>query len=317
MTWLSSAPANTMIMGEHSVVYGYKAMACALDQRLSIEWQARDDNQIHIHSELATHQTDLDTLAPHPDLVWVMAALQHYQSQLTHGLTLRIHSEFDSTVGLGSSAAILAALLGGLDAITQQERTLIERFTLGHQLIQQIQGRGSGTDLAASLTGGMILFQPATKTTPATIDNIQCPLHFSLLYSGYKTPTAQVLKMVAKRWQKQPGLVVLQEHLYSLMGQTTEQAFAALQQNELETFFELVSVYHGLMDTLGVSDAVLSNMVYTLREQNLASKISGSGLGDCVLAMSQIPIQKLPISLDAYSHLEIALSQDGLVVETL
>ncbi|MBT7330831.1 MAG: mevalonate kinase, partial [Oceanospirillaceae bacterium] len=32
-TAVASAPANTMLMGEHAVLFGYPALVCALQQR--------------------------------------------------------------------------------------------------------------------------------------------------------------------------------------------------------------------------------------------------------------------------------------------
>lgn len=310
MKWQTSAPANLMIMGEHAVVYGHKAIACAINQRLTIDWVARDDRKIFIFSELANFETSLEQIKSHPKLNWITTVLQHYQQDLPTGLEIHISSQFKSTLGLGSSAALLAALLGGLDYFCEKSPTPIERFQTGLSIIQQIQGRGSGTDLAASLTGGMILFDPSQPE----ITKLEKSLYACLVYCGYKTPTASVLETVAQNWQVQAELLV---QLYQLMGQTTQQAFKALEADNLSNFFQLVNSYQGLMDALGVNDQTLSEIVYAFRqtEQIPASKISGSGLGDCVLALSQAPIQS-PDALDSYLSIPIEISSQGLLLST-
>lgn len=306
--WFSSAPANIMLMGEHSVVYGHSALACALSQRIHIEWQTREDDQIQIHSALGDHQTSRKSLLEQPfpsQLIWVMTCLQHYHNQLNCGLTLTIKSDFKDTLGLGSSAAVLAAMLGGLDYLTSDETVpLAQQFATGLNIIQKIQGRGSGTDLAASLHGGIIHFQPKTQR----VDQLSTHLDLSLVYCGYKTPTAEVLKQVAEAWSETPTQL---HQLYQLMGATTELAYQALCQQDWQQFAQQINRYQGLMDTLGVNDATLSQLVYALRQDpNIqASKISGSGLGDCVIALGKasestltdyqkILIQVQPIGLD-------------------
>ncbi|MDG4812304.1 GHMP kinase [Hydrogenovibrio sp. 3SP14C1] len=305
MKWTSSAPANLMLMGEHSVVYGHKAIACSLNHRISIDWSTRDDNQIRIYSTLGNHCTDTETLAEHPSLKWVMACLQHYQPQLTSGLNIQIESDFSSTVGLGSSAAVLAATLGGLNHFTQQNASLETLFDIGLNLIHSIQGRGSGTDLAASLHGGIILFDPQNQS----IQKLTSDFPISLVYCGYKTPTAKVLEKVATDWQDQPALL---QHLYQMMGQTTEAAYQSLRHYDINAFYRLANTYQGLMDALGVNDATLSHLVYQLRHDREihASKISGSGLGDCVIGFGIMQPQTLP----NYERIIVHISTHGLNV---
>jgi len=57
------------------------------------------------------------------------------------------------------------------------------------------------------------------------------------------------------------------------------------------------------MDALGVNDATLSEMIWRLRAQPtiLGAKISGSGLGDCVLGLGELsaplPWESIPVSV--------------------
>ncbi len=291
--FISKAPANLMLMGEHAVVYGHPAIACAIDQWISIAWQPTTPNQLIIDSKLGHHQTDFQTLADHPKLRFILEAFQAFQPQLQRlpfGLHLTVQSDFSSTIGFGSSAAVLAATLGGLNHLLQLNRTTEQLFQIGLNIIHAIQKRGSGTDLAASLTGGLLHFQPATAQQPAQLIPLPFqPFGLSLVYCGYKTPTAEVLSQVQQQWQIQPQLL---EQLYQLMGDTTHTAIQALQQQDLTSFFKLINTYQGLMDALGVNDATLSQWVYQLRTLGCpASKISGSGLGDCVLGLYLDPIE--------------------------
>ncbi|WEJ62088.1 mevalonate kinase family protein [Thiomicrorhabdus lithotrophica] len=316
--WRSVAPANTMILGEHSVVYGQPALACALDQFVTIHWQIRKDSAINIYSALGEHHTQLDKITSHPKLTFVIAALQAFQNHLTCGLDIQVESEFSSTIGLGSSAAVLAAMLSGLNTICKTDYKLIQLFEIGHRVIIDLQGRGSGTDLAASLSGGTIFFQPKTDLQPiSSIHKLNIQLPLVLIYAGYKTPTSDVLKQVAIAWQDKPNEL---EMLYRSMAQVTKQAFQALQNQQLETFYQACSDYQILMDRLGVNDKNIQKIIDALIqcESIHCAKISGSGLGDCVLGIGNLDncnSQALS-ELAAYQSIAIKVSNAGAQTES-
>ena len=302
-TWISTAPASTMIMGEHAVVYGQPALVAALDHWLTIRWQRRNDRRLIIRSQLAEHETTLDEMTDHPRLRFILAPLRQHAGHLP-GLELTIHSDIPSDMGLGSSAAALAATLTGLQPLLPAPLSRLTLFEQGREMIRQIQGRGSGADLAASLYGGMILLEPGL---PA-ITPVPFAEPMTLIYSGYKTPTAEVLKKVRHEWAPLPDL---QDALYQLMGDTVRQAIKALALNDDAhiLFRRLFNVYHGLMDALGVCDLTLAKIVYQVREKGHAAKISGSGLGDCVLALGEV-------QLDGYRCLPVTITEQGARWET-
>jgi mevalonate kinase len=288
--FISKAPANTMLLGEHSVVYGHPALACALDQWISIEWQAREDDSIVIISDLAQYSANLHDLGCHPKLQFICLAFARFQNALLEkgfGWDLRVNSEFSSTIGLGSSAAVLAATLFGLNHITGNKLSKYELWDIGKEIIVEIQGRGSATDLAASLFGGVVYFQPPCDNKPLKIESLSVNMDILLIYSGYKTPTGEVLARVAEEWQDRPNAL---HKLYQSMGDITQNAHNALIENNLPIFYRSFDQYQNLLEQLGVSDITLDFLVSQLRACPLvwASKISGSGLGDCVLAIGEV-----------------------------
>ena len=317
--WRSVAPANTMILGEHSVVYGQPALACALDKFVTVHWQTRQDSAINVYSALGEHHTQLDNITLHPKLTFVIAALQAFQSHLTCGLDIQVESEFSSTIGLGSSAAVLAAMLSGLNTICKTAYNLIQLFEIGHRVIIDLQGRGSGTDLAASLSGGTLFFQPKTDLQPLTsIQKLNIKLPLVLIYAGYKTPTADVLRQVAIAWQDKPYEL---EMLYRSMAQVTKKAFQALQNKQFETFYQACSDYQTLMDRLGVNDKNIQKIIDALIqcESIHCAKISGSGLGDCVLGIGNLDECKSEAlsKLAAYQSIAIKVSNAGAKTESI
>lgn len=292
-SWHSHAPGSLMLFGEHAVLHGYPAIACAIDHWLHIDWvlcdqqDGQQDDALHIYSSLAEHHTHWSVLEAHPKLHFVLAGLRWLKDHLAHfpriklpALSITIRSDINSTQGLGSSSAVMAALLTGFAPLLPQMMTPTETFLLGRELIRQVQGSGSGTDLAVALAGGVSQLTPKT----GKIERLADSLPLVNLYVGYKTPTPEVIRQVQTDWQAYPDL--LQHQLMSI-SQVTHLSAQAIRQQDLIRLGRLMNMAQGLMQGLGVSDANLDRLIHQLRACDgiLGAKISGSGLGDCVIAL--------------------------------
>jgi mevalonate kinase len=294
-----TAPGSIMLMGEHAVLFGEPALACAVEARLTVTLVPRSDRRVLIDSALGQYSGSLDELSSMPELAFVLAVIAGYQSQLQRGFELSIRSGFSHTVGLGSSAAVTAATTAALAAYAGQSTDPETLFARALTAVHQVQhGRGSGTDLAASLYGGVIGYDMA----PAQVRPLSGLPPIALYYSGYKMKTPEVLARVEQKAARQPELFA---GLYRLMGQTSQAAEKAVNHQDWDGLGELMNLYQGLMDALGVCDATLAQMIYRLRAEPgvLGVKISGSGLGDCVLALgrveSALPWESIPVSVAA------------------
>ena len=108
----------------------------------------------------------------------------------------------------------------------------------------------------------------------------------TVLFSGSKTPTPEVIALVDERRQKHPELF---DELDGLIGDVVQRAFEAASRGDWAALGELMNINQGLMDALGVNTERLAELVYALREDpNIeGSKISGSGLGDCVVGLGK------------------------------
>ncbi|WP_432698030.1 mevalonate kinase [Marinobacterium sp. YM272] len=302
----ASAPGSIMLMGEHAVLRGARAIACAVDSYIHLTLIPREDRQVSIQSALGAYSATLDQLPESDDLSFVVTAIRHWAGQLPAGLDLRIESEFSHTVGLGSSAAVVAALTVALDRFAGTDMSREQQFDAALRVIHAVQnGRGSGTDLAASLYGGLIAY----RVEPRELRPLQGLPPLSLWYVGYKMKTPAVLALVEQRSQRFP---MLYAGLDRLMADCCAQAEAAIDSSDWDALGELMNIYQGLMDALGVNDANLSELIYRLRAEqgNRGAKISGSGLGDCVVVLGQ----KAPDNL-AYQQIPVAVSARGAVVE--
>lgn len=277
----TSAPGSIMVSGEHAVVYGHAAIVAAIEQRIHVRLQATDDDTIYIHSALGEYRSPATMLKPDPRLRFAIACLERYPH--SGGVDITIDSNIDHTLGLGSSAAVTIALLGALARHTGNDESLQTLHAQALTIIRSLQGRGSGADLAASLQGGIIAYRNLPRTHIEAIP--LPPATFHLCYAGYKTPTAEVLALIAKRMADAPKRY---EQLYQEMGKSSTTAITAAQQHDWATFYQQLNHYQKLMRELGVSDDTLEHIISHAHKQHdcHVAKISGSGLGDCVLAIA-------------------------------
>ncbi|MCW8885555.1 MAG: mevalonate kinase [Motiliproteus sp.] len=298
----ASAPGNLMLMGEHAVLHGELAIACAVEQRIHVRLETLSNPELQVESALANYSDGLDSLKDDPQLRFVLAAVRSVRDQLRYGIRLTIQSEFSHKVGLGSSAAVSIATVAALEYLLTETLDRRSVFLKAKKIMLEVQGRGSGTDLAASCYGALIAY----RVEPLEIIPLTWTPEIGLYYSGYKTPTPTVLARVAAEKQRFPELY---QQLYRLMGQTAESAVQAAKEEDLIRFGQLMNYYQGLMDALGVNDQSLSEMVYKLRANDVkGAKISGSGLGDCVISLGK------PKESIGYDEIDVKVASEGVRV---
>ena len=270
-------------MGEHAVLHGYPALVCAINKRMRIKLTPRADTRIVLRSTLGTHETTLDELAPNESFRFVMGTIRAMQAELAQGFELTIRSEMSHQMGLGTSAAVTAAALAALWGALGRPLDPAQMLTDAVDIIRKKQGGvGSGADVAASIHGGCLRYFAETRE----IVKLPTAPKLTVLYSGSKMPTPEVIAFVDAR-RKRHGAVFAA--IEALMGDVVQQAFAAATRDDWETVGELMNINQGLMDALGVNNVELSELVYELRKDPtiLGSKISGSGLGDCVVGLGK------------------------------
>ena len=272
-----------MLMGEHAVLRGQPAIVCAISKRMKIELTPREDQAVLLHSALGEHETTLDELAPSDSFRFVLGAIRTCRADLKQGFELDIKSEMSHQMGLGSSAAVTVATLAALAGAQGKEPAPGYLLEAGVRVIRKVQGGvGSGADVAASTYGGCLRFYAESQE----VVKLPKAPQLTVLYSGSKMPTPEVIAVVEENRKRQPETFA---QLDALIGAVVQRAFEAAARGDWAAMGQLMNVNQGLMDALGVNDAKLAELVFALREDpNVhGSKISGSGLGDCVVGLGK------------------------------
>ena len=282
----ASYPGSMMLMGEHAVLRGHPAIACAINLKLHCQLKPRQDNLIILKSALGVHRTSLDQIEMQAPWQFVLQAIKNRHTRLTSGFELKIDSEFSSTLGLGSSAAVTAATVSVIHQWLGQPLSPAQCLETAGHVIHQIQGQASLTDLAATLYGGIVHFSPTKKI----VIPIDLALPLTAIYCGYKKRTHEVIAIVDQARQQAPKKYLhIDEGIANLVAKSTQ----ALQHKDLKLFGQLMTQQQAFFHQMNLVTPEIEMIIDMLQQdpQILGAKISGSGLGDCVIALGEISDQ--------------------------
>ena len=303
--WTAHAPGSLMAMGEHAVLHGKRALVMAVDRRIHVTIEPRRDRLVRVKSALGEDSAPLDALPDRAPFRFVWAALQAQLPVLSSGCDLHIHADFSDSIGLGSSAAVTVALTAALRAWSG---ATVDRWGLFHEavrVVRHVQGCGSGADVAASVFGSMIEY----RADPLKIQPLHATYPITVVYSGYKTPTPEVIARVEGERARRPALF---DGFFFEINEAVRDAVDAICRDAWDEVGLLMDRNQALMVSIGVSDPTLEHIVDLLRAdpQVLGAKISGSGLGDCVWGLGRATEGRIP-----YDQVDCAITQEGVRIE--
>jgi mevalonate kinase len=315
-SYQASAPGSLMLFGEHAVLAGKFALVAAVNKRMRVTLTPRLDQKIKIFSRgFANFSIELKDFKIVKPYQFVLTAIQQYLPKIATGFNLKIDSDFAATLGLGSSAAVTVVTLAVLELwLKQREPQPLELLRLARGVIQKVQGVGSGADAASSIFGGVVLY----RMRPLHLKKIATSLPLTVIYSGSKMATSLVIEKVNQLFAKKKNIL---RKIYVLIGQCTLLASSALQRENWHGLGELMNLHQSLQDALGVSNAHLSELIFALRAHSSidGAKISGSGLGDCVIGLGSLTAKTFPQNKSQarakVQQLEVKIARQGLVMK--
>lgn len=282
-----SAPGKLMLLGEHSVVYDHPCIVTAVDQRMSLTAEEADNFQLDASEvKIAGYSKKLEDvgLGDVPKgAQFVEIAFKNLRQRYpgTRGVKIKTSSEFSSSFGFGSSSASTVCTVKALSELFGVKLSLRELFDISYKTVIDIQGKGSGFDVAAAIYGGTLYFWTGGKTiTPLKIKEL--PLIIG--YTGVKADTVSLINKVLSLAEKNPGKVNrIYEQIDGLVGKARE----AILKSDWKNLGELMNTNQKYLDELGVGSEKLTLMVAASRAVGAyGAKMSGAGGGDCMIAIA-------------------------------
>ncbi len=267
-----SAPGKIYLFGEHAVVYGEPAIACAVELRTRVT--AYGSDCVMISSDLGTTGLDHET---HP---YVSAAIEKLGAG---NVCVEISSDIPVGAGLGSSAAVTIATLAAINLEFGLGHSSADLARMGHEIEQAVQGAASPTDTFVSTFGGVVEI-PSRKR----LNILECGIVIGNTNKG-ATPkkTAKLVKHVAQLRKEYPDVI---DPIIRTIGSFSGKGELLVKKKDYISLGKLMNVNHGLLEALGVGTSELSALVYAARNAGAyGAKITGAGGGGCMVALTDSP----------------------------
>ncbi len=292
MKSIASAPAKIILFGEHFVVHGTKAILAAIDKRVTVTSAFTDNNIIRVNSELGT--LDVPVSSPYEEVKsefrpFVYLANKIINSnQNVNGLEVTIDSDIPIGVGLGSSSACCVAAAASISELFK-ELSSEEILNISIEAEKTIFPDTSGADCTVCTYGGMIEYEQFTGTKK--IDNtfeLNLVIANSMIPHTTKNSVERVSKFKENDEERFSQLCDLETKLI-------DEVIIAMKNNDATTLGLKMSENQKYLEEIQVSNDTLRDMISSLNEISLGSKITGAGDGGCIIAlikdenMDQIP----------------------------
>jgi mevalonate kinase len=192
-------------------------------------------------------------------------------------------------LGLGSSAAAVAAVVGyhlaeaGLSLDDPEVRAVA--LQLAQTAHAQVQGGGSGADVAASVLGGTLAFSPSKAPVPVAHPDW---LHVGFVDAGAPATTSSFVKAVRTAGELQPDAYAAAIELLRRAAEQFFGGFTGDRESGLAAIHAAVHLHNeGLRALQALSGAPIvtpqiAAVIDIARAHGLAAKPSGAGGGDLV-----------------------------------
>jgi len=284
-----SAPGKLMLFGEHAVVYNRPCIVTAVDQRMRATITFVDSPEFFLEAPdvkitgYKKSMTELGVGAIPKGAKFVEIAIKNFSEKygLQFGVQVTTKSEFSSLFGFGSSSASTVCVIKALSELSGKKLSQKAIFELAYKTVLDIQGEGSGFDIAAAVYGGTLYYVIGGKVIqPLNIDL----LPFIVAYSGFKADTVTLINAVKATYNKYPQII---EGIYTEIETIVELAKKSLIKKDWLSVGELMNINQGYLSSLGVSRKKLVDMIYSARDSGAyGAKLSGAGGGDCIIVLA-------------------------------
>ena len=342
-----SSPSKLHLSGEHAVVYGKPAVLVATNKRLSVtlSHQLPVSNRQTIYSSNSTLSNEkLSKTSSHPRLrqvpdgTWLRRDSnnnlleirksdkyidhickifeQKYKLVIGH-LSLDIYSDVPIGKGMGSSAALAAALIGALSQFYKKPWNISLINELAYKAEKFIHVNASGGDTSISCMGGLLWFRREFEFLKTFWSlPFKFPVKwqdFVLIDTGRSESTGDLVKLVSKN-AKNYG------NIFNDIEKVTKQMVLSIKLNNEKLFMQTISQNQMLLEKIGVVSKNVKKLIRQIEQKGGVAKISGAGGiktgSGIIIGYHQKPdIIKQIAKEFGYNTFQVKLGGEGVKIE--
>ncbi len=281
----ATAPGKIILFGEHAVVYGEPAIAVPVfsnQVRVVVTAQVKKKSgEIQIEAPDISLSTTYEKLEiDHPLRAALKVVLGDKDPTETPACSIQISSEIPVSSGLGSSAAISAAIIRAFSAFLGQRLTDEKISDFAYEVEKIHHGTPSGIDNTVIAHQKPVYYQ---KGNPFQFLTIGKPFSILIANSGKPGHTREAVKHVRDGWLNDPDKY---NQIFSRIGEISNNARELIEAGQPDKLGELMDQNHELLQALDVSSPELDQLVQTAKEAGaLGAKLSGGGMGGHLIAL--------------------------------
>jgi mevalonate kinase len=284
---VGTAPSKVILVGEHAVVYGSPAMAVPVSSvraRAEVSEMGIDEPSVIQALDLgrtiplgrpSNPSTD-DGLVLAFDNALRLTGLERDQVHLS----VRIHSRIPVARGMGSGAAVAAAIIR---AVASHYGASISPDHLSELVFESekvYHGNPSGIDNSVVAYERPVWFR---KGWPIGVLSPRAPLILLVGDTGAPSSTREAVDQVRQGYDANP------EHygsLFERIAECVETARVALEQGDAEALGQAMRTNQAILRELQVSHPALEELIAAAESAGaLGAKLSGAGRGGCMIAL--------------------------------
>ena len=281
MKSIASAPGKVILFGEHFVVYGVKAILCSINKRVTVTAEKTSERKISINSKIG--KLELEPDKPISEINSPLKPFYYLANKSIEnkdsGIRIQIDSEIPLGAGLGSSSACCVA---GAAAIFKLFGNISreEVLKLAIEAERTIFENTSGADCTVCTYGGIMEYDKNKG-----FKKIQYKPNFQLVIinSNMEHSTQSMVYKVKEFENKNTEEF---SRLSDLESKLVEDVLKLVKENKIQEIGQKMNQNQKYLENIGISNKELTKMIRIGQESSFGAKITGSGGGGCIFALT-------------------------------
>ena len=281
MKSIASAPGKVILFGEHFVVYGVKAILCSINKRVTVTAEKTSERKISINSKIG--KLELEPDKPISEINSPLKPFYYLANKSIEnkdsGIRIQIDSEIPLGAGLGSSSACCVA---GAAAIFKLFGNISreEVLKLAIEAERTIFENTSGADCTVCTYGGIMEYDKNKGFKKIEHEpNFQLVIINSNMEHSTQSMVSKVKEFENKNKEEFSKLLNLESKL-------VEDVLKLVKENKIQEIGQKMNQNQEYLENIGISNKELTKMIKIGQESSFGAKITGSGGGGCIFALT-------------------------------
>jgi mevalonate kinase len=269
-----SSHGKVIWMGEHAVVYGHQAIALPLFQ-VGCDVDLTKSEKTYIKSSFYEgYVEDMDER-----FLSIQSLIQRLNQYFHINVHMNITLRIPLSAGLGASASIASAIIQAYYQLCQETLSQEKHVEWIQQSEMIAHGNASGIDAHAMTLKNAFIFK---KNEPIMPLKTSLDAYIFIVYTDIEGHTKEAVMKVKDRLLLDAFDT---ETKLNTLGQLTKDMVQYMKEKAHTHIGRIMTEAHHLLHQLGVSHPTLDQLcALTLRHGALGAKLTGGGLGGCMMA---------------------------------